>query len=146
MTTQPDFEELLGLLKKNNVRYMIVGGYAVAFHGHPRFTKDIDIFYARTPENIDKLRKSLLMFGFSESDIPESLFRTKGNIIQFGVAPVQIDLLNEIDGVTFEEAERYQIRSRYGEHEVVFIGKEELIRNKKASGRLRDRADIEHLE
>ena len=64
MTTQPDFEELLGFLEKNNVRYMIIGGYAVAFHGHPRFTKDIDIFYARTQENIDKLRKSLLAFGF----------------------------------------------------------------------------------
>ncbi len=89
---------------------MIAGGYAVAFYGHPRFTKDIDIFYARTPENIDKLRKSLLMFGFSESDIPQSLFQNKGNIIQFGVAPVQ--------GVTFEEAKKYQVRGRYGAHEV----------------------------
>ncbi len=146
MTTQPDFEELLGFLEENNVRYMIVGGYAVAFHGHPRFTKDIDIFYARTPENIDKLRKSLLEFDFSESEIPHNLFEKTGNIIQFGVAPVQIDLLNEIDGVTFEEAENYQIRGRYGAHEVNFIGREDLIRNKKASGRTQDKADVEHLE
>ena len=74
MNTQPDFEELLKLLEQNEVIYMIVGGYAVAFHGYPRFTKDIDIFYKVSTENIQKLRQALFHFGFPESELPEELF------------------------------------------------------------------------
>ena len=124
---------------------MIVGGYAVAFHGFPRFTQDIDIFFLNTKENIEHLRRVLITFGFTEKDVPEELFQKKGNIIRFGVAPVRIDMVNEIDGVTFEEAEKNIVRGRYGQVEVSFIGKAELIRNKKATGRSQDKVDAEKL-
>jgi hypothetical protein len=146
MNTQPDFEELLKLLEKNNVNYMIVGGYALAFHGYPRFTKDIDIFFHNSKGNIKKLRNSLLSFDFTEKEIPESLFTERGNILQFGVIPVRIDLINEIDGVAFKEAEKNISRGHYGDVEVNFIGKIDLIKNKKASGRPQDKVDAETLE
>ena len=81
---QQDFEELLQLLEEHKIKYLIVGGYAVAFHGYPRFTKDIDIYYNVSPENIRKLQKALLTFGFTPEDIPAGTFSTKGNIITFG--------------------------------------------------------------
>ena len=146
MTTQPDFEELLKLLEENDVSYLIVGGYAVAFHGYPRFTKDIDIFYKKTIENIGKLRSVLVKFGFSESDLPESLFLEEGNIIKFGIEPVRIDLINEIDGVSFDEALGGSVRGEYGSEETRFIGRRELIKNKRSSGRAQDSVDADHLE
>ncbi|MEW6355556.1 MAG: nucleotidyltransferase [Planctomycetota bacterium] len=146
MTTQPDFEELLRLFEENKVRYMIIGGYAVAYHGYPRFTKDIDIFFANSPDNVKRVRAALLAFGFSESEAPESLLAEMGNIIRFGVPPVQVDLVNQIDGVTFEETERNAVRGRYGRVQVSFIGKTDLIRNKRASGRPRDQVDADALE
>lgn len=146
MNTQPDFEELLKLLEQNNVRYMIVGGYAVAFHGVPRFTKDIDVFFLNSEQNIAKVRKVLLDFGFTPDNIPEEMFTEKGNIIQFGVVPVRVDLINEIDGVTYENAEQHIIRGKYGDIEVNFIGKDDLLKNKKASGRPQDELDVKTIE
>lgn len=122
------------------------GGYAVAFYGYPRFTKDLDIFFKNADENITKLRKSLIEFGFSEQDIPEDLFKEPGNILQFGISPLQIDILNEIDGVTFDEAFSHLKRGRYGEIEVNFIGKAELLKNKETSGRPQDLADKDKLD
>jgi len=146
MNTQSDFEELLKLLEENNVAYMIVGGYAVAFHGYPRFTKDIDIFFQCTRKNIDKLKNALSSFGFSKDSLPDQIFTEEGNIIKFGIEPVRIDLLNKIDGVLFENIKSRTIRGRYGEVTVSFISKEDLITNKKASGRAQDIADLEKLE
>lgn len=146
MNTQPDFEELLRLLEQNKVQYMIIGGYAVAFHGYPRFTKDIDIFYLNSRENIEKLINALISFGFPKSQLPAALFNENGNIIQFGMAPVRIDLLNEIDGINFKEAEKNIQRGKYGTVEVSFIGKPELLINKKESGRPQDQADVAMLK
>ena len=146
MNTQSDFEELLKLFEKNNVAYMIVGGYAVAFHGYPRFTKDIDIFFQSKQENIDKLKKALCAFGFEREALPDNIFTEKGNIIKFGIEPVRIDLLNKIDGVLFENIKARTVRGRYGNIIVSFISKEDLITNKKASGRAQDIADLEKLE
>jgi hypothetical protein len=141
MTIQRDFEELLRLLEQNSVRYMIIGGYAVAFHGYPRFTKDIDIFFLNSAGNIEKLQKALIEFGFPKSTVPQKLFEKKGDIIQFGVVPMRIDLLNKIPGITFEEAEKHVTRGLFGEVEVNFVGKAELIKNKRASGRPQDNVD-----
>ena len=146
MTTQQDFEELLRLLEKNKVLYMIVGGYAVAYHGFPRFTKDIDIFFKNSASNIPRLKKALMEFGFPASKLPGKLFKTKGNIIQFGIIPVRVDLINDIEGVAFEDAEKNIQRGRYGKIEVNFIGKIDLIRNKKSAGRAQDTVDVEKLE
>ena len=141
MPIQRDFEELLRLLEQNSVRYMIIGGYAVAFHGYPRFTKDIDIFFLNTADNVEKLQTSLVKFGFPKSAVPTQLFKKRGNIIQFGVVPMRIDLLNKIPGITFEEAEQHTTRGFFGNVEVSFIGKTELVKNKKASGRPQDKVD-----
>ena len=146
MTIQQDFRELLRLLEENEVDYLIIGGYAVAFHGYPRFTKDLDIFFRNTPENIERLRKAFLGFGFSDEDIPEHIFSKKGNILVFGVPPTRIDLLNEIDGVSFEEAFRNSVKGMYGGLEARFIGYDELLQNKSASPRISDKADLEELE
>jgi len=146
MNTQSDFEELLKLFEENNVAYMIVGGYAVAFHGYPRFTKDIDIFFQCDNENIEKLKLSLCSFGFDREALPDHIFTEEGNIIKFGIEPVRIDLLNKIDGVLFENIKSKTVRGQYGEIKVTFISKEDLITNKKASGRTQDIADLEKLE
>jgi hypothetical protein len=124
---------------------MVVGGYAVAWYGHPRFTKDLDIFYKLEPENIQNLKRCLIQFGFSEEEFSAVLFKP-GNIIKMGLEPVRIDLLNEIDGVTFEEAEPDLAVGNYDEVPVNFIGKASLIKNKRASNRLQDQADVEKLE
>jgi hypothetical protein len=125
---------------------MIIGGYAVAFHGFPRFTKDIDIFFSDSEQNIAKVRKALIDFGFTPKNIPVEMFTEIGNIIQFGVAPVRVDLINDIDGVTYEDAEQHIIRGKYGDIEVNFIGKEDLLKNKKASGRPQDELDVKKIE
>lgn len=146
MTTQQHFEELLRLLEKNSVDYLIVGGYAVAFHGYPRFTKDIDIYYSDLQENIAKVKNALIEFGFTENDLPDSLFLEKGSIIQFGVTPLRVDLLNEIDGIIFNDAKKNLIRGKYGDVEINFIGKEDLIKNKLATKRPQDKVDAEYLK
>jgi len=145
MNIQPDFEELLGLLEEHKIEYLIIGGYAVAFYGYPRFTKDIDIFYHISPANIQKLQKALLVFGFSFEELPEELFRSKGNIITFGVEPIRIDIINEIAGVTFDNAWIKRVRGKYGKVEVNFISKQDLIKNKTSTPRLQDKADAEKL-
>jgi hypothetical protein len=145
MNIQPDFEEFLKLLEKNNVRYMIVGGYAVAFHGYPRFTQDIDIFFLDDDENITKIIKVLVEFGFKQQELKAQRFKEKGNIIRFGIEPVRIDLLNEIDGISFIDAEKNMVTGKYGRVTVKFIGKAELIKNKQSTKRLKDKADAEEL-
>jgi len=123
---------------------MIVGGYAVAFYGYPRFTKDLDIFYSLTTENISSLKKALIEFGFKENILSQDLFE-KSNIIKIGIEPVRIDLINEIDGVNFSTARKSVVKGKYGDVDVTFIGKKDLIKNKKSTKRLQDKADLEKL-
>jgi hypothetical protein len=144
MNIQPDFQELLKLLEKHRVEYMIVGGYAVAFYGYPRFTKDLDVFYSLTSENISSLKKVLIEFGFKENSLSHDLFE-KSNIIKIGIEPVRVDFINEIDGVEFSSAKKSVIKGKYGDVEVTFIGKKDLIKNKKSTRRLQDKADVEKL-
>jgi len=138
-----DFEELFACLRHRNVR--VVGGYAVAFHGQPRFTKDIDVFVDPTPENADRLLAALTDFGFGGLGLTTSDFASPGKIVQLGVAPNRVDLLTTIDGVTFDEAWRGRVSGRYGKEVVDYIGRAELVRNKRASGRPQDLLDIEGL-
>ena len=144
MNIQQDFQELLQLLEKHRVEYMIVGGYAVAFYGYPRFTKDLDVFYSLTSENISSLKNVLIEFGFKENSLSQDLFE-KSNIIKIGIEPVRVDFINEIDGVEFSSAKKSVVKGKYGDVEVTFIGKKDLIRNKKATKRLQDKADVEKL-
>ena len=145
MNIHPDFEELLRLLEEHDVDYMIVGGYAVAYHGYPRFTKDLDVFFDASDENVGRLREALMAFAFRGEDVPPNAFTTKGNILTFGTAPTRVDLINEIDGVTFEDAKPNVVRGTYGEVEVAFIGREDLVKNKQATPRAKDKGDVEEL-
>lgn len=145
MNTIQDFEEFLELLNKYKVRYLIVGGYAYAIHAEPRFTKDLDIFIESTEDNAQKLLKVLKDFGFGSLDISENDFLTPGQVIQLGQAPMRIDLLTSISGVSFDDAWKNRISGKYGKQSVLFIGKEDLKKNKRATGRNSDRDDLEKL-
>lgn len=145
MTTHADFEDFFRLLNEHGVDYMIVGGYAVAYHGFPRFTKDIDIFYANTRDNAVRLQATLVAFGFQPASVPLEAIEKPNAVLSIGLEPVRIDLLNQIAGVSFEEARPKVVRGRYGAAEVLFIGKEDLLRNKRSTGRTRDLGDVEEL-
>lgn len=146
MNIQPDFSEFLRLLEKYNVDYMVVGGYAVAIHGYPRFTKDIDVFYLNEDMNIRALKCAMLEFGFPEQQLKDELFTEEGTIIQFGVPPCQIDLLNQISGVSYKQASEHTILAKYGEVEIRVIGRVELLINKMSTDRLKDKVDAGEIE
>ena len=141
-----DFKEFVALLIKNQVEYLIVGGYAVGIHGHPRFTGDLDIWLNPTPQNITKILRCVNEFGFSSFALKEADFLTVGNVIQLGYPPLRIDLLTEIDGVTFEACYPNRKEVEMDDLLVFFIGYHDLLKNKQASGRLRDLDDLERLQ
>lgn len=141
-----DFKELLGLLNANNVDYMVVGGYAMAFHGSPRFTGDLDILVRPDRENAVKILKVLSEFGFGELEISEDDFTREENVIQLGFPPVRVDFITKLTGVDWEEAEGGRIKADYGGEKIYLIGKEQLIANKRALGRKRDLSDLEALD
>jgi predicted nucleotidyltransferase len=145
MEVQKDFKEFLALLNEHEVKFIIVGGYALAYHGAPRFTGDIDVFIKSDKENAERMLKSLEEFGFGSLDISIEDFLQPDNIIQLGVPPVRIDLITSISGVTWEEANASKEKGLFGDVTVSFIGKEQFINNKRASGRKKDIADLESL-
>ena len=133
-------------MNARSVRAIIVGGHALAFHAKPRFTKDIDIFVEPTPANAQRLIEALDDFGFGDAGLVEGDFSTPGVVVQLGVAPNRIDLVTAIDGVSFAEAWQGRAMGRFGSQDVFYLGKAELIRNKRAAGRKQDLADLEWLE
>jgi len=141
----PDFKEWFELLGKRKVEYLIVGGYAVAFYGAPRFTGDIDIFIRTDHENIARLLTALDDFGFGDSGLSAEILGTPGQIIELGLPPVRIDIVTSIQGVSFDQAWPNRIVGRYGDTEVTFIGERDLVLNKRAAGRKKDLADLESL-
>ena len=145
MEVQPDFRELLALLNDHKVEYMIVGGYALAFHGAPRFTADLDILVNASPENSRRIIQALEQFGFKSVGLNEEDFRHPEKVVQLGVPPVRIDLITSLTGVTWEEAFSGKAEGKYGELPVYFLGREQFIVNKRALGRKRDLADLEAL-
>jgi len=145
METEKDFEELLKLFNKNKVRYCIVGAFAVAFYGAPRYTKDMDILVEPKTNNARKIIKSLTEFGFKSLKLIEKDFIQKEKIIQLGYEPVRIDLITSIEGCDFDEIWKQKKEGTYGKQRVYFIGFNELIKNKKKSGREIDSIDISVL-
>jgi hypothetical protein len=141
----PDFKEFVELLIKNDAEYLIVGGYAVGVHGHPRYTGDLDIWVNPTSDNALKILACVNEFGFSSFNLKPEDFMKEGNVIQLGYPPVRIDLLTQIDGVTFIECYQNRAQMDIDGLLVSFIGYQDLLKNKKASGRLRDLDDIENL-
>jgi hypothetical protein len=145
MEIRTDFKELLELFNKHKVEYLIVGGYALAFHGAPRATGDIDLFVRPTHENAERILAALKDFGFGSLDLSRKDFTTPGMIVQLGVPPVRIDIITSVSGVSWEKADAGKVAGYYADAPVSFIGRDDLIANKKAIGRKRDVADIEAL-
>jgi len=125
---------------------VVVGGHALAYHGRPRYTKDLDVFVEPTPENAARLLLALADFGFSSLELKAADFDRPGMVVQLGIAPNRIDLLTAIDGVSFDQAWQGRVAGRFGTESVPFLGRRELLANKRAVGRLQDLADIEALE
>ena len=145
VATIRDFEELFELFERHDVKYVIVGAYAVAFFGKPRYTKDIDVFVEATPENATRLLAALEQFGFGALGMTHSDFAEPGQTIQLGMPPTRIALLTQIDGVSFEEAWESRVRAKYGTAAVNFIGRDTLLKNKRASARRQDLLDVDML-
>ena len=145
MDVQPDFRELLALLNAHKVEYLIVGGYALAFHGAPRFTGDIDVFVRPESANASRVIEALAAFGFQFRDLTAADFEKPNNVVQLGVPPVRIDLITSLSGVSWEEAEDAKEPGVFGDVPVCYIGRREYIKNKRSSGRKKDLADIEAL-
>jgi len=146
LRAEKDFEDFIELLNKYKVEYLIVGAYAVAVHARPRNTGDIDIFINATPSNAALMFKVLDEFGFDGLNISENDFLTEGRIIQLGVSPVRIDILNSIDGVVFKDCYSRRESLPFGKTSAAFISKTDLIINKKSSNRVKDRADLDELQ
>jgi hypothetical protein len=145
MEIHTDFKELLELFNKHKVEYIVVGGYALAFHGAPRFTGDIDLFVRPAHENAQKILAALDEFGFGSLDLSEKDFTTPGQVIQLGVPPIRIDIITRVSGVSWDKANLDKVPGQYDQAPVFFIGREDFITNKKATGRKKDNADIEAL-
>lgn len=145
LKAEKDFEEFIELLNLNKIKYMIVGAYALALYASPRNTGDIDIYIAGNIENAQGMMKVLKEFGFENSGIKQEDFYEEGKIIQLGVSPVRIDIMNTIDGVVFEDAYPRIQQTKFGNIVANFISREDLIINKSSSNRKKDIADLEEL-
>lgn len=146
MTLDPDFEEFIKLLNQFEVAYMVVGGYALAFHGKPRYTGDLDIWIGISDDNASKMLLVLKEFGFGLLGFEKEDFLKENLINQLGYPPLRIDILTSIDGVSFEEAYQHKQIIEIEDWKANYIGLNEFIRNKQASGRLQDLADVKVLE
>jgi len=143
---QKDYEEFLKLLNRSNVKYVIVGAYALAYHAKPRYTKDMDIFIEPTRENATAVLQAIKDFGFREIKLTSEDIIEENRIVQLGYEPVRIDILNSLSGCTFKEIWSNRIKGKYGDTEVYFIRKDDLIKNKEACGRKQDIVDIDLLK
>jgi hypothetical protein len=143
MRLETDFEDFVRLLNKHQVEYLIVGAYALAFHGVPRATQDFDIYVRPTSKNAAKIAEALEEFGFEDIDQQDLL--EPGKVIMMGRPPMRIDLLTRISGVRWDHAWENKVSGRYGAVPIFVLGKNELISNKRATGRTKDLADLEAL-
>jgi hypothetical protein len=141
-----DFLDLLSAFNAAEVRYLVVGAYAVGVHGHPRATKDLDVWIETSAENAAKVMRALRAFGAPMGDLETRDFETPGTGFMMGSPPRRIDVLTKVDGVRFEEVEPRAIEASFDGVPTKVIGLEDLLTNKRASGRLQDLADVRALE
>lgn len=145
MPTNQDFRDLFAALNDAGAEYLVVGAHALAAHGHVRATKDLDVWVHATRDNAERVHSALLQFGAPLDDLTPADLSTPDIVFQMGMAPVRIDILTSVDGITFEEAWPARVVSRYGDQPIPVLSRELLIKNKLASGRLQDLADVEQL-
>lgn len=141
-----DFREFVQLLIKHRAEYLVVGGYAVGVHGHPRYTGDLDIWLNPSADNAAKILTCVNEFGFSSYKLSIDDFTKENNVVQLGYPPLRIDLLTNIDGVTFQECFTNKKEVEIDDLIVNFISYKDLIANKKSTGRFRDLDDIENMK
>ena len=145
MEVQQDFRDLLELFNRNKVDYMIVGAYALGFHGVPRYTGDLDVFVRPDPINARSIMQALHEFGFGSAGLKAVDFEEEGKVVQLGVPPVRVDLITSITGVSWEQARSGRVKGQFGDLTAHYIGRDEFIANKRALGRKRDIADLEAI-
>jgi hypothetical protein len=145
MEVQQDFRDLLELFNKYKVDYIIVGAYALGFHGAPRYTGDLDVFVRPDPINARSIMQALREFGFGSVGLTAADFEEEGKVIQLGVPPVRVDIITSITGVSWEQARSGRVKGRLGDLTVYYVGRGDFIANKRALGRKKDMADLEAL-
>jgi len=146
MELPKDWSEFIGLLLAHRVRFLIVGAYALAANGRPRATQDIDFWVEPTRPNARRLCAALARFGFPALSEAVEEFSTPGRMATLGRPPFRIDLMTSIDGVSFDRGWRNRVTARFGRSRVGFLGRSEMLRNKRATGRPKDLADVALLE
>jgi len=145
MEAQADYRELLALLNAHDVRYILIGAYALAFHGAPRYTGDLDLLVRPDEENGRRILSALEAFGFGSLGITVDDFSVPGRVVQLGVPPVRVDIITSITGVTWDEAQADCVQGTFGNIPVSYIGRASFIRNKRTLGRKKDLADAEAI-
>lgn len=141
----PDFVDLLRAFIDAEVRFLVVGAYALAHHGRPRATGDLDVWVEAEPENAERVMRALAAFGAPLNEVTAADFARPGVVLQIGVPPGRIDVLTELTGLRFAEAWPSREQGRFGSIAVDFLGRDAFIRNKRATGRSKDLGDIEGL-
>lgn len=145
MSVSRDFEELFACFNAREVKALVVGAYAVAFHAKPRFTKDLDVWVEATEENARRLLQALEDFGFGGLGLVPGDFTVTGRIVQLGYPPNRIDLLTSLAGLEFAAAWDARVEGLYGDQPVSYLGRADLVRNKQTVGRAQDRVDLAAL-
>ncbi len=140
-----DFRDFLKLLNSRNVRYLLIGGYAVGYHGYSRATADMDLWIDIDPDNAARVVAALLEFGFASAELETALFLEEGKIVRMGVPPLRIEILTTISGVSFRDCYSHRVTAQIDGLEVPVISLEHLKINKRASGRFKDLADLDQL-
>lgn len=146
MELSQDFKEFFQSLNAHKVRYLVVGGFAVALHGHPRYTKDIDVWIDCTAANSKRMVRAMADFGFASLGLKAADFQEFGQVIQLGIAPNRIDILMSLKGVNFNRCYKQRVTVDFDGIEVNFIDVESLKVNKRGTGRAQDMADVENLD
>lgn len=142
----PDFREFLRSLNEAGVEYLLIGGFAVGYHGYPRATSDLDVWIAIHPDNARRVVQALRAFGFGTPALEESLFLREKLVFRMGVAPIRIEICTQIDGVSFRDCFSRRVTGDLDGVQVPIISLPDLLANKRASGRHKDLDDVEHLE
>ncbi len=145
MEIQTDYAELFELFNEHKVKYLVVGAYALAFHGAPRTTGDIDVLVQPTKGNARRVIDAIKEFGFGSLGLTQKDFTKPDRVIQLGVPPVRIDILTSITGVSWSKAYRGKVKGRYGHIPIYFLSRADYVKNKRSIGRRKDAADLEAL-
>ncbi len=141
----PDYEDLFRTLNAYKIKFLVVGAHAVAFHAQPRFTKDLDVWVPTELNESKRVYDALKAYGAPLRDLTPESFAEPGMILQIGVAPVRVDIMTVVPGVTAQEAWKHRAKSRYGRASIHVLGRSELIKAKQASGRPQDKLDLAKL-